>query len=498
MVFVFLLLLLSGGARAQSGGVVEARLLSKSSTGKTVLLNVGAWESVNTGDFAVLMRRVGPGDGKGMQVVPVAKGRVLKASRNRSVWMLYKVFDAAQLVLRDPYLVATESSTMSGRRDLESDRARLVDERAQMAATANSKQRGDRDHLAVKGADYRVLDEMHPLDERYEKDGTLHDLDAWVTVGSKGQEKYARALWRSPHEDEFARTQRLETFEKIVVNYLRRVNEPGFNYATFYASAPDGSGMPAKNTFRSEYMAFLENREENRAQDAEFHREILKKGDSWSAQYSDEELARLMSRVGGLQERERREAALVVARSWQSSGSFGLNLLDNENRADAEGARKAKWNVELMGEWFPAPRHATAERLGIWGGVRYVEDGVSIGSLNAQATETSLALGAAWHPFRSPFTVGQNIPFVGVGVRSGVSRLQVASTGEKGNYALFSAPALVAGVKYHFTSGWGLRVAGSVEKLLLEQTGTTRLDGDLPGRTEILDGRLSIGLTKFH
>ncbi len=491
VVITSLWLAMVGVAHAQSGGVAETRLLSKSSSGSTLLLNVGDLDNVKTGDHGIILRRIRAQDVMAIRIIPIAKGRVIRSTRHRSLWYLYDVPDTTQLILRDNYLVTTESMAMNGRRTLESSRLKVVDEKKNLPANLNSKQEGDKDLLAIRKEEYESVKRTHKLGESWAKDGQLHDVDEWVSVDKNGQQKYARGLWRSPYEKDFALRKRLETFEKIVSNYLERVNDPAFNYGDFYwEQLKRGS---SNQNIASE---FKENEQRALSKEAQTYRKMLEKGQAWSEDYSDEELADMMNQIGVVYEQDRRRTVAIRSYDWQLVGSLGLNMLDNENRADSENSSKVKWNAEFGGEWFPAPRHETAQQFSLWSFARYVSDGVSVGQLNAQTLEYSLGLGMTWHFLHSPFASNTNIPFLSLGVRTGVVRL--TSAGEEANYSMESFPTIAGGIKYNFRSGIGLRLAASFEKLILEQTESNQTVSALPQKEEILEGRLSFGVTKFY
>lgn len=491
VVITSLWLAMVGVAHAQSGGVAEARLLSKSSTGSTLLLNIGDLDNVKTGDHGILMRRIRAQDVMAIRVVPIARGRVVRSTRHRSIWYLYDVPDSTQVILRDTYLVTTESMAMNGRRLLESTRLQVVDEKKNLPANLNSKQQGDKDLLALRKEEYESVKRTHKLGEAWAKDGQLHDVGEWVSVDKDGQQKYARSLWRSPYEKDFAIRKRLETFEKIVTTYLERINDPAFNYGDFYweMTRRGSSSMTVAKEFK-------ENEQRQMNKQAQTYRKLLEKGQAWSEDYSDEELAGMMNEIGIVYEQDRRRTVATRFYNFQVLGSFGLNMLDNENRADAENATKVKWNVELGGEWFPTPQHETAQKLSVWSFARFVQDGVSVGQLNASSKEYSIGLGLTWHMLHSPFATAVNIPFLSVGLRTGVNKL--TSNGEEANYSMESFPTIAGGIKYNFRSGVGLRLAASLEKLILEQTESNQTISALPQKEEILEARLNLGLTKFY
>lgn len=490
--------LMSTCALAREGGVVEGRIIARSSTRRTILMNVGQLDLVRSGDFVVLIRKIHYELDDSNRLVAVAKGRVVQASRNRSIIMLYRVEDLKQIVPNEGYIVAVESVMMKGRRLIENDRLRQVEEQKDLIINLNEKQRGSINSLTRKDG-YRVGQKNHELGEVYHKDGTLTDVDQWVTLGRDKKEKFARALWRSPYEKDFAIQKRLETFDKLVSAYLARVNDKNFNYDTFYEEQMrDTQGNINERTSAiTDYEEFLQKRRDTEEREAELFREMLAKGEGWSDDYSDEELGHRLENVGFVVEQERRQTAYTANRFFQGTGALGLNLLDNANRADPDGSRKLRWNAELGLEIYPSRYNEVMRQVGLWANGRYMQDSVSVGKKNAYLNDRSFSLGFNYHFREVPSAVNRNIPFLGLGVRTGVSTLKIPTTREQGSYSLLSFPVLQGGVKYNFRSGWGLRVVGSVEKFLLEQTNSNVTGGQLPRRTDFLDGRLTFGVGRF-
>lgn len=490
---IFLALMTTMAMGDSGADVITTQILNISDSGKTLLLDVGINQQLKAGDWMILLQQTN--DPRGPKLVPVVRGRVLRSSPKRAMVMSYKIYENHRPAKAGRYWLMSEGRSLNGRRNLENDRQKITDTSKSMPETVANKQSGDKDTLALRIDEYRVLRKNHELGESYAKDGALIDGDEWVTAGS-GNDRYARSMWRSPHAAEFARDKRMETFDKMVANYLWKVNEPDYTYEKFYADHHRAMGLSSVTT-QTVYQKHLDQVAISKAKEARLHQEILVKGESWSSDYSDEELARVLESVGEIDEINRREQAVVVVHTWQLAGNLGVNILDNENRADASNSRKAKWNLEALAEWYPSPHHDVMRRLGITFGGRYVEDGVSVGDLNARVTETSFSVGGNWHFWQFPFAVEKNIPFVGAGIRTGIASLAIPSRGERGSYTVLGVPMVVGGVKYNFRSGWGLRLAASMEKLLMEQTSVNVRGGNLPQRTDLLDGRLSMGLTRF-
>lgn len=488
-----------GSASAQSGGIAEARLLSKSTSGKTVLLNVGDLEKIRVGDHGVIMRRIAEQDAPAMRLIPIARGRIVRTGPTRSLWYLYDIKDTTQLIMRDRYIVTTEGLMLQGRRRLENDRQRVVELKAKVPQTMNEKKAGEPDALAYRKDEYAKISRQHKLGEDWAKDGVLYDVDEWVSVDRAGKQQFAKALWRSPHESDFATQKRLETFEKVVSDYLLRANDPAFNYGDFYSDQTrDSSGLfRLKNNALSVTEEIRERETKQQSDNVQAFRKILERGDGWSADFSDEELGTMLNKVGVNYEQERRRSASYESFTTQAAFLGGLNALDNENRADPDNARTAKFSLEAQYEWFPLHRDPILRQFSLIGSGRYVLDGVSVGQLNAQTEEYSFGAAGAWHFLHSPFAMDRNIPFVSLGVRSGVATLRLPDAGDKANYGVFSFPQLAAGIKYNRRRGIGFKASVSVEKLLFEQSSSNRPGGNLPSRLELLEGRLNLGVTKF-
>src|SRR5690606_3680111 len=125
---------------------------------------------------------------------------------------------------------------------------------------------------------------------RQDGDGTLVDVEAWK---KHKNDRYRTALYKSPHQKDFQRQLRLSTFEKLVTAYVKRVNEPGFNYDAFYdeqMKSDFGNEFRKRSNFSTEYESFLSTQSQKSVADAKLYRSLLEKGESWSEDFSDEEL----------------------------------------------------------------------------------------------------------------------------------------------------------------------------------------------------------------
>jgi hypothetical protein len=487
---------------ALTPSIREARLLGLSTSGNTALMNIGSLEGIKEEDYAVLVKKVKDLDQHAIRLVPVAKARIIKVDKNRSFLVLFKQFEEKPKI-NVPYVLMTESDLLNGRQEWQVERKQIVGEPSKLAQNLKEQAERDKDSLSQKSQNYRAIHKNYDLDQKFNDEFVVTDVNKWNAINEPaGSEiKMPQSVYRSEYKEDFIQKKRLETFEKLVVNYLQKVNRPGFNYASFYYQSMRD---PVFGEFReglhhqSEYLAFLEEEAKRQSKDAYLYRQLLEKGQSWSEEFTDEELEGLLGRVGVIYEQERRRVLMSNRFRFQGHMVAGFNFLDNENRFDNENARRAKYHTELGVRFFPFNKIEEFNQIAFEGTLKYGVDGISLGIYNAQSTEYSGSFHLVYYPFASPYVVDKNSFYLAVGAKAGTVQLNVPSLGDSANYDIFALPTFQMGLIYNFISGYGLRISLSVEKSSLDKVGNVESTTSvLPQQTTLQEGRLSIGLTKF-
>lgn len=238
-------------------------------------------------------------------------------------------------------------------------------------------------------------------------------------------------------------------------------------------------------------MALESSREEKMYED------LLSKGESWSDEYSDEELGELLYNVGAVKEKERRQTFAAQHFNYQLYGSFGLNLVNNENLGDRENTQQSKYDVEGAFEWYLFKKIEELNQFSLEFSARRSTDAFTTGEYNATSVEYSGAFHLNWHPFYSPNVLERNIVYLGILFRYGLARHEIGSLGETGNYQVFTFPGFRGGVKYNFSNGFGVRAGAALENIVSDRLVRTSDEGELPDRIDHLEGKLSIGLSRF-
>jgi hypothetical protein len=476
--------------------LLEGRVVAFSTSGKTIVLNLGLMEGIKEGDLLVLAIKI---DDKThpMPTQLVGKGKIVKVNRENSLVLLNKIYDKSLLRKNQVYFVFNDSNFLHSRSKIESTRLKIISEEGKNTTDLKDHMTQDRDKLAKKSSDYNTLYEAHKIPTKTSKDFEIIDLDSWEKIGKN---KKATEIYRSPYNDDFAQQRRVDTFEKMVVNYLQKINTPGFSYEKFYEEQKkdEVTQIFKEKNNQTSYMTYLEDLDKKKIKDEHLYQDLLNKGESWSEDFSDEELSGMVKKVGVLFETERRKTLYAKNANHQMYGSVGLNVADNQNREDQENSTKATFDINIGSEYFWFKDHARLNLTSFDSSFRMNNDGVSIGAYNAFVREYSFAFAFQWYPFVPPTVVEKNIVFMGVGARVGMAQLTIGNPNESANYTLLGLPIFRLGIKYQFRSGYGLRLMTSMETLTLDTISSQSPEAFLPARTKLVDARIGIGVSYFY
>lgn len=472
----------------------EVRLLNLSSSGQTALFNLGSFDGVKERDFAVVVKEIRSLDSVDLRIVPVARARNVKINTDASVWILYKIFDPELLVRGDKFLILSETELLSGRRDPRFSRLTTVGKMKEAPTKIAEGALSDKHGEMVKlGSKYQEGRELHDEKTITNQDGTLIDLERWENL--KG-ERYRVALYKSPSQEDFRREMRLATFEKLVTNYLRKINDPNFNYDQFYEEqmrTEYSNEFRKQSNFTTEYKDYIARKDAQLKNDLKIRRYQLEKGDVWSEDFSDEELKDNLKSISALQEKDRREYLVANPPKYSIFLDYGIILNDSQTDSDPY-QRDGKSSIEAGFEFIPFIKHQTLERFTLYGSLRRNQTAFETDGTNAGVDDFSLTAGANWYPLYAPYTVEAPVFFIGTFLRSGYATVTAPTPGDKANYTVLSVPGLWGGMKYNLRSGVGLRVNASMETLNLDRYEASKEGTVLPDNTQLVEARVGFGL----
>jgi hypothetical protein len=490
LINLLMLVVITGPAWGLSG----ARLIGQSSSGQTALFNLGIHDGVKEGDFAVIAKEIRNLETRDLRIVPVAKAKNIKISTNQSVWILYRIFDSDLLVKGEPYLILSESQMLEGRRDPRFGRISVITEKDKTAFQVKEALGSDKDRLAKLKTQYPEVMPLHSADERNDQDGDLLDVEGWKKYRDQ---KSRTALYKSPHATDFRRNLRLATFEKLVAAYLKKVNDPKFNYDEFYdeqMKAEFSNEFRQRSNFNSEYENFLSVEAQRAVSDAKLYRSILEKGGSWSQDFSDEELRSVLNQVSVLQEKDRRKYVIANPNRYSLYFSLGTPLNEIQTHKDAGYRREGRYSVELDFEGTPFLKHEVLEKFTVNATARLNRTATEVGGKNASVDETSFTGGVNWYPLYAPHSIEAPVFFLGGYFRTGWAALNSPSANEKANYTVLTPLGFRGGMKYNFKENWGLRLAFNLETMNLDRYEISKFNSIFPDQTRIAEAKFNFGV----
>lgn len=479
------------------------RITETANSGKTLIIDRGFNDKVVENDYGILIVKVGMENDRGeiIQYVykPAAKIKSIKINPGSSIWVVHKNFLPKAIHEGAKLMLLSQSALLQGRKELVIDRETIVDEKLLIPKTIKEHIEEDGDFLAAKAKDYdtdsRIL---HDQEKYFDADFTQVDI-AEYKEGLPGQKRF-EGIYKSPHAEEFKEDVRVKQFEKMVAMFLKKHNDEEFSKRGLYESQerdPSIPSFPKQTLNKSLYGQIKEDTFIDKSQKRKRYEDLMSQGENWSDGYSDEELSELLYDVGVVREKTRREFIGAQYFDYQGYASFGLNLINNENTGDRANTEQSKWDIEGAVEWYLLKRIEELKRFSVELSFRRSRDAATTGDYNAISTEYSAGFQLNWYPFIPPNALETNIPYFGVLFRYGYARKEIDSLNEIGDYQVVSFPGLKAGLKYNFKNRYGARISAGLENILSDRLARSSDGGELPDRISHIEGKISVGLSRF-
>lgn len=497
-VIIFVIFIISS---AVHGSTVDSIITinQTSSSGKTLLVDKGSNHNISFDDYGILLKKFDINEKRVFK--PVAKMKAVKVFGERSIWVTFKVFMPEEIKSGARLMLFSETALLEGRTSLKVTRSKIIGHENLLSKQVADSLKEGTEGLSKKEKNYRVEKKLHDREKHYDSDAELIDLDAW---SDKVADKNYRpvAILRSPYAKNFSDRKRVETFEKMVVAFIRKYDDPKFTLRDMYylqSKNPYADTFTQRTAEGSYFDRYIENQQKQKEKEDKIFRDLKSKGEAWSDDYSDEELSELVYNIGAIQERERRAQIAAHKFDHQFYGHFGLNLVNNENLKDSNNTEQSKYDIELGWEYYFLKNVSLLNRFSLEFHGRRSVDAFSIGGgYNVKTTEYSLAGQINWYPFIKPNILEKNIVFVGILFRTGLARIKLSDTEEEGNYQVQTLPGFRGGVKYNFSNSFGVRLQAGYENITVSRIIRTYDGGLLPDRANYTEGKLSIGLSKFY
>lgn len=463
---------------------LEGRILSHSASKQTVLVNLGRFEELKEGEFVVITKEISQGESS-FKAVPVAKGRVVRVGTTQSVFVLFKIYDPELIVKDQPFLIFSETQSLKGRSALKLTKRELIADEKELSK--DLKNLLDQDELNFrKDGEYRPSQTMHQRSSLDEDQASSVDVTSWT---DKKDKKIPRSILKSEKKEIIQRQVQLREFESIVTSYLLRVNKPGFRYETFY---PD-RGMKFSSA-PNDYQKYVDDQERQKTADIYLLKKILEKGETWSSDHSDEELAQLLKDTSLVREFERKKEAMSLRRKWMLGLVYHNILTDDQTDSDQSHRQKRLYEISSNVEWAPFEKKIF-QRFSFDFGIGYQKNAFSQGNLNALTTDKTLSLGLNYYFHHYLYSLEELIFLGGFYLKTGDAFVSLPATNDKSNYSVMSAPGFKLELKYNFRNQVGIGLRYSFESTLYDKYSSNSFSSALPDKKYLNISKVGLALT---
>lgn len=472
------------------------KILKVSDSKKSLIIDQGSNHKVIDDDYAVLLGQKNINSTKVLR--PIAKLRSVKTYQQTSTWIVLNVYESQMIKSGNKFLLIKESDLLNGRTNLKIKRSEIVTkEKPSVEVIDFLKEDGQ--EIAVKSKDYYEERKLHDKTKFQSSHVNLVDVSIW-NESEKDDHFKKISIYKSSYAKEFSDRKRIGTFEKMLVNYIERANDPNFNFDKFYQEQERTSNVPevqaslVQDNYKTQSDARIKSEKISLDNVAN---KIAKQGDGWSDSYSDEELTELINNVGKIREKQRRVDVLGFKYKYQLYFSSGLSIVDNQLLNNSQNLQNNKTSFELSSEFYVLKNIEALKNFTFEFSGRSNRDGLRVGDFNAKFNEISGAAHINWYPFHNPYLLDQNIVYLGILFRGGVGSLLIDSENEQSTYQVSALPGFRVGLKYNFYNGIGVRLTGSYENITLDRVENQTGGNNLGGREKYVDVKLNFGVSKF-
>lgn len=420
----------------------DVRVIERTKSGKTIILNIGTLEGVESNEFGILTQ----GSSK------VARGRAVKVFKNYSVWLLTHFYNNKLLISGGKYdlLGFSEQNYLEPQKKI-NDSLSVSSEGVNQFELAKI----EGDHQEERFFD-NVFDDG---ERRY-----LKKTASGKWIKSKTGKAYIRESDSGDSIDLIRRKEAIDKYENRVSNFLEK-NAQQVDYDEFYKEQQKdkltGVFQAKSSKSRNRYSEMLDKLKDKDIERVVVLEKLEKEvGLDWSDELSDEDLSDFLKAKGIVSEQIRQVSAISSDTSTQITLAVGTSFHDNRG-VSSSNSSSMNYDLSLAGEFFCSRWSPSMSFLALEASYRHAYDKTVQDGVDGNILENSWMLGFNFYPFAKPTALRTNIVLVGVGHRQGSATLNYQGESVPLDYK--STPTLYGGLRFNAYSGFGFRILALYE-----------------------------------
>ena len=507
-------------SRAWALDLETVALKDISSSGKSILIDLGTLDEVEEGSVAKFFVQLGPISAP--KVFLVAEGQLIKAMPKQSYWYLKNIIipkaikkDSKVLMLTTEQVNSGRTLTIKTRTIVRSDED--YDELQDFLAE-NSQNVPDR--LVKEGHQFEATpdvfsDESKNTDPNKNIDVLLTKYEVYKkTSGNSYTEEYGdmtnQRYFINKIEVSLGDIKKAEDkklLDSVALNHQTKTNEMKYGLKGFYADQEKLKEIPDMSRNGSNdsiYKSYKEQEKEAALIHPKVAAKMKRDGAQWSADMDEGALRRYFIQSGLDKEIKRRE----IARSELDGHEIMLhysNGMTTHGNPDDPNYQGRGYNFGLAYDLHLSKISPNLKNWSVQFLIEKEEAQYSTGYFNAKSDEFSYGAFVNYYFVNNPLTIDSLIFLAGLGVKSGTATVTNSEFTKDYSYQVLSTPALQLMGKYRFRTGdlsedtvnVGASVNIGLNVDVKNLSTNEELEDEIDGKFSVVDLKYTIGMSLF-
>lgn len=481
---------------------------TKSSSGKSLKLNIGTLDGIQIGDNAEISIREG-----GLTTPKykyLASGRVIKLFQNHSYWH-FPELESGSVLKGKTYNLQLRRETVAGRAGVSIKYRVRTYESDQGLKDMRNGPRGElpsslvQENRVFKNEVYQDQDYIS-ADVEKEKHQKLSTKKAVLIDEDYQDLKYIRGDQNDVNREDISRAYKQKMGRDQNINQLKKISSKKYGYEQLYYDKTRNIMNP-DDFIGTDNSVVAEYRERKLALEKipDATREMIKKeGGLWSADMDKEELQEYLLKTGIAKERRRQANVIALKSGNEVSIYLGSGLSANYTTEDQSHQNKGlalgiAYNLHLV---------RASRSLERWSVDFLYEAGnhnVDVGGINGRITYTALGSHLNYYFYNFPHSHNKFAAFAGVGLKRGTGEMTSANLSKDYDYQVVSLPSAHLGLKYRvpaareyeFGSSFGFGFNAKMTYESVDLSAVSTVEDDFISSTTVSSLRADFGISIF-
>lgn len=491
-----------------------------SSTGKSILLDLGTLDEVEEGSVAKFFVQLGPIAAP--KVFLVAEGQLVKAMPKQSYWFLKNIMIPKAIKKDSKLLMLTMEKVNNGRTlTLKSKTiVRSAEDYEELQEFLNENSENVPNRLVKEGHNFEATsdvfsEESNSTDPDKNVDVLLTNYEVFKTTsGNSYTEEYGdmtnqRYFVNKVEVDlgDIKKAEDKKLLDAVAINHQAKTNNMKYGLKGFYADQEKLKEIPDMSKHGSNDSVY-KNYKAQEKEASVIHPKVAAKmkrdGTLWSADMDEAALRRYFIQSGLDKEIKRRELARSELDGHEIMLHFS-NGLSTHGNPDDPNYQGRGYNFGFGYDLHLSRVTPNWKNWSIQFLLEKEQGHYSTGLFNAKSKEFSYGAYLNYYFVNNPLTLDTMIFLAGIGMKSGSSTVTSSYFSKEYSYQVLTTPALQLMGKYRFRTGdlmedtvnVGASVNFGLNVDFKNLSTNEELEDEIDGKFSVVDLKYTIGMSLF-